>query len=124
MIPISVVIITYNEERNIARCLESVKDIADDVVVVDSFSTDNTESICNAHGARFVQHTFEGHIEQKNWAITQAKFPHILSLDADEALDEQLKKSNFFLLQELIFLAVRPKLHQHLRKVYEGILLE
>lgn len=93
MIPISVVIITYNEERNIARCLESVKEIADDVVVVDSFSTDATESICKANGARFVQHKFDGHIEQKNWAIAQAKFPHILSLDADEALDEQLKKS-------------------------------
>ena len=103
MIPISVVIITYNEERNIARCLESVKDIADDVVVVDSFSTDGTESICNAHGARFVQHTFEGHIEQKNWAITQAKFPHILSLDADEALDEQLKKSILEIKKNWIF---------------------
>jgi hypothetical protein len=42
---------------------------------------------------RFVQHAFEGHIEQKNWSITQAKYPHILSLDADEALDETLKKS-------------------------------
>lgn len=93
MIPISVVIITYNEERNIARCLESVKDIADDVVVVDSFSTDATESICKSYGARFVSHRFEGFIEQKNWAITQAKFPHVLSLDADEALDSQLKKS-------------------------------
>lgn len=90
---ISVVIITYNEERNIARCLDSVKEIADDIVVVDSFSTDKTEEICKAKGARFVQHKFEGHIEQKNWAITQAKFPHVLSLDADEALSDELKKS-------------------------------
>jgi glycosyltransferase involved in cell wall biosynthesis len=91
--PISVVIITFNEERNIARCLASVIDIADDIVVVDSFSTDKTKEICLEHGARFVEHPFEGHIEQKNWAITQAKFPHVLSLDADEALDEQLKQS-------------------------------
>lgn len=90
---ISVVIITYNEEKNIARCLDSIKDIADDVVIVDSFSTDATETICKSKGARFVTHKFEGHIEQKNWAITQAKFPHILSLDADEALNETLVKS-------------------------------
>lgn len=90
---LSVVIITFNEEKNIARCLDSVKGIADDVVVVDSFSTDRTEAICREKGARFVQHKFEGHIEQKNWAATQAKFPHILSLDADEALSEELKKS-------------------------------
>jgi glycosyltransferase involved in cell wall biosynthesis len=90
---LSVVIITFNEERNIGRCLESVKDIADDIVVVDSFSTDKTEEICRTKGVRFVLHKFDGHIEQKNWAITQAKFPHILSLDADEALDETLKKS-------------------------------
>ncbi len=90
---ISVVIITFNEQRNISRCLESVKEIADDVVVVDSFSTDQTEEICRAAGVRFVQHKFEGHIEQKNWAITQAKYPHVLSLDADEALDDTLKQS-------------------------------
>src|ERR1035437_3751774 len=93
MIQLSVVIITYNEEYNIARCLESVKTIADDIVVIDSFSTDKTKEICESAGVRFVQHKFEGHIEQKNWAITQAKFPHILSLDADEALDGTLIKS-------------------------------
>jgi glycosyltransferase involved in cell wall biosynthesis len=90
---VSVVIITFNEEKNISRCLESVRGIADDVVVVDSFSRDKTEEIVRKYGARFVQHAFEGHIEQKNWAITQAKFPHILSLDADEALDDTLKAS-------------------------------
>jgi len=89
-IQLSIVIITFNEERNIARCLDSVREIADDVVVVDSFSTDKTEAICREKGARFVQHKFEGHIEQKNYAITQAKFPYVLSLDADEAPDEKL----------------------------------
>jgi glycosyltransferase involved in cell wall biosynthesis len=93
MTPISVVIITFNEERNISRCLESLKDVADEIVVVDSFSKDKTEAICKEFNVRFVQHAFEGHIEQKNWSITQAKYPHILSLDADEALDETLKKS-------------------------------
>lgn len=88
--PLSVVIITFNEERNIGRCLDAVKTIADDIVVVDSFSTDRTEEISKAKGARFFQHKFEGHIEQKNLAFTYAKFPLVLSLDADEAPDETL----------------------------------
>src|ERR1044072_6613958 len=90
-VQLSVVIITFNEERNIGRCLDAVREIADDVVVVDSFSTDKTELICREKGARFVQHRFDGHIEQKNWVVTQAKFTHILSLDEDEAPDEELK---------------------------------
>lgn len=92
-VKLSVVIITYNEERNIGRCLDSIKDIADDIVVVDSFSTDSTETICLKKEARFIKHAFEGHIEQKNFAITQAKYPNILSLDADEAVSPELAKS-------------------------------
>jgi glycosyltransferase involved in cell wall biosynthesis len=87
---LSVVIITFNEERNLARCLTSVKGVADDIVVLDSFSTDRTEALAKEHGARFFQHTFDGHIEQKNRAITHARFPWVLSLDADEALDDRL----------------------------------
>lgn len=90
---ISVVIITKNEEKNIGRCIDSVKDIADEILVVDSFSTDKTEEISKSKGAKFVQHAFEGHIEQKNYAKTLTEYPHILSLDADEALDDTLKKS-------------------------------
>ena len=90
MRPLSVVIITFNEERNIGRCLASVREIADDIVVLDSFSTDGTEAIVRAAGARFFQHSFDGHIEQKNRAITHALHPFVLSLDADEALDEPL----------------------------------
>lgn len=90
--PLSVVIITFNEEKNIARCLSSVKDLADEIVVLDSFSTDQTEEICRSFGARFYQHPFDGHIQQKNRAIAFASHPHVLSLDADEALDETLQK--------------------------------
>lgn len=90
MTKLSVVVITYNEEKNIDRCLSSVKEIADEIVVVDSFSKDKTKEICLSHGAKFIEHAFEGHIQQKNWAITQATYPHILSLDADEAPDEGL----------------------------------
>lgn len=90
---ISAVIITYNEEKNIARCIDSLEGIADEIVIVDSFSTDETERICKEKGVKFVQNKFDGHIEQKNFAITQAQYPHVLSLDADEALDDHLKKA-------------------------------
>jgi glycosyltransferase involved in cell wall biosynthesis len=90
---LSVVIITFNEEKNIGRCLESVKDVADEIVVVDSYSTDGTKTICKSFGVRFVQHDFEGYIEQKNYALKQAKFNYVLSLDADEMLSDKLKVS-------------------------------
>ncbi|MBC8147340.1 MAG: glycosyltransferase, partial [Bacteroidetes bacterium] len=75
MIKLSVVIITLNEEKNIGRCIDSVIDFADDIVVVDSLSTDRTEEIAISKGARVVKQKFLGHIEQKNFAITQAKYP-------------------------------------------------
>lgn len=93
MVNLSVVIITFNEEKNIERCLISVKDIADEIVVLDSYSTDTTAEICKRHGVKFFQHAFDGHIQQKNRAITYATFPHILSLDADEALSNELVES-------------------------------
>ena len=92
-IQISAVIITFNEERNIHRCLESIRGVVDEIVVVDSYSTDRTEEICKSFNAKFIKHRFSGHIQQKNWAILQASSPYILSLDADEALSEQLKSS-------------------------------
>lgn len=93
MIKLSVVIITYNEERNIGRCLGSVSKVADDIVVVDSFSTDKTESICKNHSVNFIQKTWEGYSATKNFANAQAKNDWVLSLDADEALSEELVKS-------------------------------
>lgn len=92
-IQISVVIITYNEEKNIARCIDSVGKIADEIVVVDSFSTDATREICVRKKVKFIEHIFEGHIEQKNFAISQAAYNYVLSLDADEALSEILRQS-------------------------------
>ncbi len=90
---LSVVIITYNEEKNIARCLESVKDLADEILVVDSFSTDATEEICARFNVTFTKHAFAGHIEQKNYAALLATYDWVLSLDADEALTPELKES-------------------------------
>ena len=90
---ISAVIITFNEEKNIERCLKSLERVADEIVVVDSFSTDNTREICGRFNVKFVQNSFGGYIEQKNFALTQAKFPVVLSLDADEALSPNLEES-------------------------------
>ncbi|MFM8832897.1 MAG: glycosyltransferase, partial [Cytophagales bacterium] len=56
MIKLSVVIITFNEEKNIGRCIDSVVPVADEILVVDSFSTDNTKKICLEKGVRFLQH--------------------------------------------------------------------
>ncbi len=89
----SVVIITFNEEKNIERCLQSVENIADEIVVVDSFSTDATRQICLNYGVRFIEHAFEGYIEQKNFALAQATNDYVLCLDADEAVDGVLQQS-------------------------------
>jgi glycosyltransferase involved in cell wall biosynthesis len=90
---ISVVIICLNEEKNIGRCIDSVKDIADEILILDSYSTDQTVSIAENKGAVVVREVFKGYIQQKNKAIEHASHNYILSLDADEALDPQLKES-------------------------------
>ncbi len=92
-IKLSTVIITLNEQDQIERCIKSVQDISDEILVVDSYSTDKTEEICRSLGARFVQNPFAGHIEQKNHALDLAKNQYVLSLDADEALGPELKES-------------------------------
>jgi glycosyltransferase involved in cell wall biosynthesis len=90
---LSVSIITFNEEKNIARCLDSIKDIANEIVVVDSLSTDNTESICKQYGVKFISQKFLGYIEQKNFAVEHCKYNYVLCLDADECLSENLIQS-------------------------------
>ena len=90
---LSVVIITYNEEKNIGRCIDSVKNIADEIVILDSFSTDRTEEISMKKGVRFYQQAFLGYIEQKNKALEFAENNYVLCLDADEAIDPELGQS-------------------------------
>ena len=90
---LSLVVITYNEEANIARCLKSAQEVVDEMLVVDSFSNDRTVEIAQSLGARVEQRPFSGYIEQKRYAISQAKYNRVLVLDADEALDPQLLKS-------------------------------
>lgn len=93
MVKLSGVIITFNEATNIEACLQSLSNVVDEIVVVDSFSTDNTKAICERYNVRFIEQKFLGYIEQKNFALTQASYNHIVSLDGDEALSETLQKS-------------------------------
>lgn len=90
---LSVVIITYNEEKNIGRCLDSVREVADEIVILDSFSTDRTVEIAEEKGAVVFQQKFAGYIAQKNAALEFAENNYVLCLDADEELDDQLKAS-------------------------------
>jgi len=90
---ISTTIITFNEERNIERCLKSLLPVSDEIIIIDSFSTDNTLEICARYGAKIFQHKFEGYGSQKQFASSQATYNHILSIDADEELSPQLISS-------------------------------
>jgi glycosyltransferase involved in cell wall biosynthesis len=88
---ITAAIITLNEEHNLPRALESLQDVADEVVVVDSGSTDRTRELAIAAGARFITHDWLGYARQKNFAAAQAAHDWVLSLDADEALSPELR---------------------------------
>ena len=96
----SVIILTFNEEGNIRRCLDSITDFTDDIVIVDSVSTDATLKICEDYGCRIYQHKFVNQAIQFNWALDNLPLerPWILRLDCDEVLPTKLK-------QELVKLA-------------------
>jgi len=90
MSTLSVVIITYNEEKHISRCLESVTSIADEIIVVDSFSTDATLSICKQYPTIVVQNKFLDFSSQRNVAMSKATMSHVFFIDADEVVSEKL----------------------------------
>lgn len=99
---LSVVIITFNEVRNIGRCLKSVQNIADEIIVLDSFSTDNTKGICQSfEKVKFIEREWKGFSKSKNFANSQASFELILSMDADEALSSELESSIMAVKQSL-----------------------
>jgi glycosyltransferase involved in cell wall biosynthesis len=89
-LPLSVVIISLNEEKRIGDCLDSLRGLTEDVVVVDSHSRDATPAICRARGARVWQRGWTGYSAQKNFGIAQARHDWILSLDADERVSAEL----------------------------------
>lgn len=90
---LSVVIITLNEEKNLRRCLTSIRSLSDDILVIDSGSTDSTEAICKEFGVQFIQQSWLGYGAQKNLAVQLVKHPYIFSIDADEAPDQRLLTS-------------------------------
>lgn len=92
--PVTVLIPTFNEEANIAQCLSSVMGWADQVFVVDSFSTDSTVRIAKGMGATVVQHAFEGYAQQKNWAMDTLPIRNdwLLILDSDEYVTAESRK--------------------------------
>ncbi len=94
---ISATVITLNEQKNIKRALQSLKGVVDEVIVVDSGSTDKTVEFARAFGAKVFIRDFDNFSNQKNFAVTKAKGNWMLSLDADEEvtqeLGEEIKKS-------------------------------
>lgn len=90
---LSVVIITLNEENNIGKCLSALKNLSDDIIIVDSGSTDNTKKICENYKVKFFVREFDDYSNQKNYGNNLAKYDYILSLDADEVLSEKLYSS-------------------------------
>lgn len=90
--PISVVVIAQDEERNIGRCLSSVADLADEMIVVDSGSSDRTVALARDMGATVVHHDWAGYGPQKQFAVSQARNRWILSLDADEVVPVDLTR--------------------------------
>ncbi len=90
-IRISAVIVTFNEEKNIRECLESIKWV-DEIIVVDSFSRDRTAEICRQYTEKVIQKKWPGHVKQKQFALELARGDWILSLDADERLSKEAAK--------------------------------
>lgn len=152
MTKITALIITLNEEKHIAACIDALLPVVDEIVVVDSLSTDRTREIAEARGARVVQEKFEGFGRQKNIGTALASNDLILSVDADEYLSKELQKSilsskenhvasaySFNILNHIGTQAIRscgwyPDTHTRLydrrqvkwneRKVHEGLIID
>lgn len=93
-LPLTAVILSYNEERDIGSCIQSLQDYVDDVVVLDSGSRDRTVEIAGQLGARLYTNAFTGFGDQRNWAIDNVEHKHdwVIHLDADERLTSELAK--------------------------------
>ncbi|MBT8129513.1 MAG: glycosyltransferase family 2 protein [Gammaproteobacteria bacterium] len=90
---ISACIISFNEEKKIEDCLKSLQPVVDEIVVIDSLSSDRTREIAGNYTDKIYEQEFLGHIEQKNLAVDKASHDWVLSLDCDERLSEQLQRS-------------------------------
>lgn len=90
---LSVALIVYNEEERLSKTLESIKDIASEIIVIDSNSTDNTCAIAESFGAKVCNEEWRGFVEQKNSLTAKCTKEYILYLDADEVVGDELKKA-------------------------------
>lgn len=99
--PVSACIITLNEASNLPRCLAGLHGLVDEIVVVDSGSSDATRDIAAAAGARVIEHAWEGFVGQKNFAMAQCRNEWILSIDADEEISPPLREELEALFAEL-----------------------
>jgi hypothetical protein len=97
--PISCCIICFNEEANIRRCLESVK-WCDEIIIVDSFSTDRTAEICREYTSRIISRAWPGYVEQKRFALSQATYEWVLNVDADEEVSPELRHEILAVLEQ------------------------
>ncbi len=100
MDPLSATIITFNEEANIERCLNSLVGVVSEIIVVDSHSTDATLDICRRYGCRITVRDFEGFGSQRQYATGLTTSRHVLSIDADEVLSEELRQAIIDLRRE------------------------
>lgn len=125
---IALFLVTKNEEKNLPKCLDSVKDLVSEIIVVDSESTDKTLEIAKTYGAEVYTHPFHDFVSQKNLALSKVTCPWALSLDADETLTPELtaeiKKaleaplvSGYFLPRVNFFLGKQMK-HSGLHREY------
>ena len=93
MLKISATILTFNEERRIEACLQSLRDIADEIIVIDSFSTDSTLDICRRYGCKITQRRLAGFGAQRQYATSLTSHSYVLAIDADELLSPALRQS-------------------------------
>ena len=122
---ITAIVLTYNEERHIVRCLQSLAGVCEEVLVVDSFSTDGTVALAEQLGARVVQHAFENQAQQFNWAISSCspRGEWLWRVDADEYISAELGRkvreavatcapdvNGLYVNKRIVFLG-RPLLH-------------
>ena len=92
MLDITVVILTYNEEKHIERCIQSIKKYSDNIYIIDSYSTDSTIQLCKSLNVNILQNKFINQSKQFAWALDNINFKTewILRLDADEYLEDSL----------------------------------
>lgn len=116
---ISIFIISYNEENIISKCLEKLN-WADEIVVVDSGSTDKTVAICESFGAKVIYNKFENFGKQKQFALNQTKNDWVLSLDADEVLsDDLINEIQNLKLSSTCYGYYIPRTHVFLNKIFK-----